>query len=72
MGRSTLHCSFIAVVYGNKGCNGGNREATIMYILDNDGIDTAKSYPYLSSVSSRHMLANHDISDDSKKCVSSE
>lgn len=40
----------IAVVYGNKGCKGGNREAAMLYILDNDGIDKEKNYPYIASV----------------------
>ena len=47
------------VLYGNKGCSGGNREATILYILDNGGIDTAKSYPYTGSVSDHISVIHH-------------
>lgn len=44
----SLHTS--VVIYGNKGCSGGSREVAILYVVDNNGIDTSKSYPYIESV----------------------
>ena len=45
-----------AVPEGNNGCDGGNMFNSFMYIIFNDGIDTAKSYRYQATVK------NHTIS----------
>ena len=37
--------------YGNAGCNGGHMVYSFRYIMDNDGICTEISYPYLGYVS---------------------
>nr|ACH48003.1 cathepsin [Latrunculia oparinae] len=42
--QNVIDCS---VPYGNRGCSGGSRMATIMYAVDNGGIDGTSSYPYL-------------------------
>ena len=39
------------VPYGNSGCSGGSQEMAILYVIDNDGIATEKSYPYTENVS---------------------
>ena len=47
-----LVCCVVAVVpYGNRGCSGGSRLSTVMYMVDNGGVDTSKSYPYIGRVS---------------------
>lgn len=42
--------SHILVAYGNHGCNGGSVHNTYLYIISNEGIDTANAYPYLEQV----------------------
>ena len=39
-----------AAPYGNSGCNGGNMYKVYQYIIDNQGVDTEKSYPYSRKV----------------------
>lgn len=38
------------VTEGNNGCNGGDMFNSFMYIIFNDGIDTARSYSYVGKV----------------------
>ena len=38
------------VPYGNRGCSGGSRMSSIMYIVDNGGVDRTSSYPYIGRV----------------------
>ena len=39
-----------AVPYGNHGCQGGNMYNTFLYIVSNDGVCTADSYPFKGKV----------------------
>ena len=41
----------IAVPYGNHGCKGGNMNNAFKYVIANEGVDTAKSYPFYGIVS---------------------
>ncbi len=51
----TLPCSYI-VPYGNKGCSCGDVTNSYMYVIDNRGLDTESSYPYVSRVSKTSQL----------------
>ena len=45
------------VPYGNKGCGGGSCLNSILYVVDNGGIDGEDSYPYIAKVrTSPHFL----------------
>lgn len=44
--------------FGNRGCRNGSAENTYMYIIENDGIDTTKSYPYIGEQSTCHFKKN--------------
>lgn len=48
-----LNAAFLThtVPEGNHGCNGGNMYNSFMYVIDNEGIDTADGYPYQAIVS---------------------
>ncbi len=45
-----LSLSRTTVPYGNRGCSGGSRLSSIMYAVDNGGLDTSSSYPYIQRV----------------------
>ena len=38
------------VPYGNKGCGGGSCLNSILYVVDNGGLDGEDSYPYIAKV----------------------
>ena len=42
--------SLSAVPYGNHGCQGGNMYNSFLYVVSNDGVDTADSYPFKGKV----------------------
>ena len=46
----TLDILLFAVSYGNHGCKGGNMYNAYQYIVANDGVTTASSYPFISKV----------------------
>ncbi|CAI8032375.1 Cathepsin L-like, partial [Geodia barretti] len=41
--QNIIDCS---VPYGNHGCQGGNMYNSFLYVVSNDGVDTADSYPF--------------------------
>ena len=49
-------CPDLVVPEGNTGCSGGNMYYSFMYIIFNDGIDTANSYTYQAMVRTNHCI----------------
>ena len=50
-----------AVPYGNHGCKGGNMYDSYNYIINNEGIDTAKSYGYVAQVSIKQVESQNNM-----------
>ena len=50
----SLSISLSLVPYGNRGCSGGSRLSSLLYVIDNGGLDTEETYPYYARVSIDH------------------
>ena len=60
----TLHTSIIlSVLYGNRGCSGGDRLSAVSYVTDNGGINTEADYPYKARVPSSILHAMNAASN---------
>eukprot|EP01116_Phalansterium_solitarium_P012570 TRINITY_DN28_c0_g1_i4.p1 TRINITY_DN28_c0_g1~~TRINITY_DN28_c0_g1_i4.p1 ORF type:complete len:348 (+),score=134.56 TRINITY_DN28_c0_g1_i4:54-1046(+) len=44
--QQIIDCSWVSP-YNNTGCDGGDTRAALQYIIDNQGIDSESSYPYV-------------------------
>jgi len=49
-------CVFIAVSYGNQGCQAGSVEGAFRYVVSGGGVDTETAYPYVARVSSELII----------------
>ncbi|XP_050330686.1 procathepsin L-like [Bactrocera neohumeralis] len=64
--QNLLDCT---ITYGNKGCNGGNKERSFLYIRDNGGINAAAAYPYRAQLDAECLFDASAIAAKSKGFV---
>eukprot|EP00731_Ephydatia_muelleri_P025848 Em0017g931a len=60
--QNIIDCS---VLYGNRGCSGGDRLSAVSYVTDNGGINTEADYPYKA----RQGLCNFSSSAIAVSCT---
>lgn len=57
------------ITYRNKGCQGGNKERSFLYIRDNGGINSAAVYPYRAQLDAECLFDASAIAAKSKGFV---
>ncbi|XP_064388733.1 procathepsin L-like [Halichondria panicea] len=60
--QNIVDCS---IPYGNRGCSGGSRLSSLMYIIDSGGLDTETTYPYFA----RQSLCQFSFSGSTSACT---